>query len=398
MLAMSDIDINRCIPLFSNLRIDVTFLVPTPTGYQKSIMDSTIPLRNFLVNNDLHNYEKQGQGQSNKVILPTFFVTTDNLIETTASLYRPETKDGDPRIWFLNLKKYCSPCNVLAIVTDSESLYVINLSDIAILEALENGGYPYQLLNHFSKQQNAIADELIEKIRDIHNRGFVQTVVTGDTGVGMTLENLIGIEPNASKLPDYKGIELKAARKKQSSPNRVNFFSQVPDWANSHGMTAVKLLAEYGYWATDKNGAPRFNLYCTVKANEPNSQGLYFDVDIDNDILINKSRIDNIDKYVLQWNLSTLRNRLAEKHKETFWIKAETKFEGEIEYFRYDIIIHTKKPNVSLVGYLLDSQVITMDYTMHKKPDGQIRDHGYIFKTKPSQVDLLFPAPIEILL
>ena len=54
---------------------------------------------------------------------------------------------------------------------------------------------------------------------------FIKSVGIGDKAIGETLESTLGIKPNASKRPDYKGIELKASR---SSKNRSNLFSKTP--------------------------------------------------------------------------------------------------------------------------------------------------------------------------
>lgn len=43
MLKMSDTPIRGFLPFFANVGLQVAFLVPTPTGYQKSIMDATLP-------------------------------------------------------------------------------------------------------------------------------------------------------------------------------------------------------------------------------------------------------------------------------------------------------------------------------------------------------------------
>ena len=397
MLAMSDTPIQSVLKYFADRGISVAFLVPTPTGYEKSIMDAIAPFRSFLVENNIHDYEAQKQGPEAKVIFPACFVLPDRIVETTASLYRPRTKQGDPRVWFSGLKNYCNPCNLLGIVTDSKKLYVLNLSIPAIHDSLQNGGAAQQLLDQLVADDQSVAMELLEKFKQLHRLGFVPTVVEGDTGVGMTAEHFLGIPPNADKTPDYKGIELKCSRKKVRQPNRVNLYSQVPDWKNSRGMTAEKLLQTYGYWADD-NGTPRWNLYCTVEAHRPNPQNLFFEVDTDHDLLINYSRQNDEDVYVVQWSLQTLRERLLEKHRETFWVKATSIFEDGVEKFRYDSIVHTKKPTASLLGYLIDAKIITMDYTMHFKENGKVRDHGYLFKIKPENVGLLFPDPVEYIL
>ncbi len=397
MLSMSDTPIEGVLKYFADRGISVAFLVPTPTGYKKSIMDAIAPFRSFFLENGIHNYDEQQQGPENKVTFPACFVYPDRIVETSASLYRPHTKQGDPRVWFSGLKNYCNPCNLLGIVTDKKKLYVLNLSLPAIHDSLRNGGTAQKLLDQLAADDESIAMELLGKFRELHRRGFVPTVVDGDTGVGMTAEHFLEIPPNADKTPDYKGIELKCSRKKVHQPNRVNLYSQVPDWKNSRGMTAEKLLQTYGYWADD-NGKQRWNLYCTVEAHRPNTQSLFFEVDADRDLLINYSMQNGVPVYVVQWSLQTLRERLLEKHRETFWVKATSIFEDGVEKFRYDSIVHTKKPTASLLGYLIDAKIITMDYTMHFKENGKVRDHGYLFKIKPENVGLLFPDPVEYIL
>ncbi len=41
--------------------VDITLIQPTRTGLEKSILDATAPVRNFLRVRDIHDYELQGQ-------------------------------------------------------------------------------------------------------------------------------------------------------------------------------------------------------------------------------------------------------------------------------------------------------------------------------------------------
>jgi len=52
----------------------------------------------------------------------------------------------------------------------------------------------------------------LSKLQIISAKGFVDSLRSGDTGVGMTLETLLGIEANSNRAPDYFGIEIKAKR------------------------------------------------------------------------------------------------------------------------------------------------------------------------------------------
>lgn len=391
MLSMSDTPINEFIPYFAETNTSVAFLVPTPTGYEKSIMDATKPLRELLKFANVHDYETQGQGQENKVIIESHFITRDDVINTSASLYRPNTKDGDPRIWFSDLKKYCKPCNLLAIFVYDKSLYVINLSNKEIQDSLKNRGHVFSFLQISLSEYVSVADELLEKLHELHKRGFIPSITKGDPGVGDTLENALGIQRNNKKTPDYKGIELKASRitknGEKKTVTRSTLFTKVPDT----GLTYSEILDKYGKVQIPRGKTePRKQIYETLSTQKYNAYGLKLSVDYDNDKL---NLIDDAEpepNLVSSWNLDILRKTLLVKHHETFWVKAASEMRNDIEYFRYDKVIHTKNPNALLLAPLIENGEITADLAAHIKPDGTYRDHGLLFKIFPQNIhDLL---------
>lgn len=374
MLSMSDTPINEFIPYFAETNTAVAFLVPTPTGYEKSIMDATKPLRELLKFANVHDYETQGQGQENKVIIESHFITRDDVINTSASLYRPNTKDGDPRIWFSDLKKYCKPCNLLAIFVYDKSLYVINLSNKEIQDSLKNRGHVFSFLQISLSEYVGVADELLEKLHELHKRGFIPSITKGDPGVGDTLENALGIQRNNKKTPDYKGIELKASRitknGEKKTVTRSTLFTKVPDT----GLTYSEILDKYGKVQIPRGKTePRKQIYETLSTQKYNAYGLKLSVDYDNDKL---NLIDDAEpepNLVSSWNLDILRKTLLVKHHETFWVKAASEMRNDIEYFRYDKVIHTKNPNALLLAPLIENGEITADLAAHIKPDGTDR-------------------------
>jgi len=192
MLAMSDVSLSQFIPVFANTGAKVAFLVPTPTGYIKSIMDAIGDVRLFLLEAGIHNYKTQKQGPENKVKITSYFVYEDHLEETYASLYRPVTKKGDPRIWFYNLKSYCQPCNLLALISFDKEIYVLNLSKTEISNSLfRKSGLAYDIVMQSVYNDFAISEELIQKIWWIHKKGFLPSITSGDPGVGDTLEHAL---------------------------------------------------------------------------------------------------------------------------------------------------------------------------------------------------------------
>lgn len=405
MLAMSDIYIDQFFPVFANAGLPVAFLVPTPTGYDKSIMDAIATVRTLLKETDIHDYYFQEQGPENKARVPSYFVEYNGMVETMASLYRPKTKKGDPRIWFSGLKNYCQPRNLLALTVSRGEIYVFNLSNDLIRNSLFNNGFVADVLQQLSYDQNAIARELLWKIKDIHDQGFLPSITPGDPGVGDTLENALSISRNNSELPDYKGIELKASRLTRTTRrgtratrDRVNLFSKVPDG----GLSYSDIVREFGRWTwNEAKQEERLSIQNTTFFSKINSFGLVLNIDNNNEEVHICYEDAREHRHMLSyWYLSTLNKKLLEKHKETFWVKAVSDLRGNREWFRYDIIEHTKNPNTSLILPLIETDKIMIDLAGYYKKinkNGRYtlnwRDHGMLFKMWPQDLPLLFGEP-----
>ena len=384
MRQLTKIEIER-IKFLTEKSVEITLIEPTTTGLEKSIMDATGSIRTYLKNNNIHDYEFQKQGQESKIQVNSYLVSPDGLIKSVASLYRPNTKKGDPRIWFKGLGAYAKANDILAILTLGNELYVLNVTRLDF-EKLINGiiNNPLkELVNEINSLSREVADELLMLLRKIAERGAIPAMLQADTAIGRTLETLLGIKINSSKQPDYKGIELKSFRDKRG--NRKNLFTQVPDWTAGKLKSSAEILNEFGYQRGDD-----FKLYCTVSAIVRNSQGLKLKLDTDIRQLIENSNKATIGDFVV-WGLETLHKRLLEKHNETFWIAADALMVDGKEHFIYKNVEHTKKPIVSQFDILLEQGIITLDHLIKRTPVGKSVEKGPIFKIKPKALSLLFP-------
>lgn len=401
MLAAADTNLERFFPIFASTGVKVAFLSPTPTGYEKSIMDAIGDVRVLLKESGIHDYETQKQGPENKVVIESYFVLKNRLMETSASLYRPVTKKGDPRIWFANLRRYCQPHNLLALIVSDGRIYVINLSDTEIASSLLRYEFVYQIVKQSVHEADKVSRELLSKILQIHKQGFLPSITPGDPGVGDTLENALGISRNNIAAPDYKGIELKATRLTRGgtarTTTRVNLFSKVPE----EGMSYADIVRAYGKWTYNKQKKEnRLSLENTTYASHPNSHGLMLAVDGNNDRLFLCHMDENIDPAILRrlsfWHITSLRQQLLTKHRETFWVQAQSETRNGIEWFRYDKIVHTKNPNDSLFASLVESDKIMVDLVAHisENTPNKCRDHGMLFKMWPADLPLLFGNPM----
>ena len=399
MLAMADTNLERFLPIFASAGAKVAFLSPTPTGMEKSIMDAIGDVRILLKEREIHNYDFQGQGPENKVIVPAFFVSPDGVIETTASLYRPVTKKGDPRIWFSNLRRYCDARNLLALVVIDKAIFVINLSNPEIADSLFEHGYVYDVLKESAYQEGYYARELLSKILHLHNNGFLPSVTPGDPGVGDTLENALGISRNNRSIPDYHGIELKSTRLTREGKTRSNTRTTLFTKVSQCGLKYSDIVREYGRWTyNEEKREDRFAINNTIYSSHPNSHGLILDVNSENDkLFICHVDEQNMMRSLSYWFITSVRETLLEKHRETFFVKAQSIERDGVEWFRYDYITHTKNPNDSLLAPLIDSDKITVDLAGYfiKQQNMRWRHHGMLFKMWEADFPLLFGQPVE---
>lgn len=373
------------IKLLTKNQVSLTLIEPTETGLKKSIMDATGSVRSYLKSEDIHDYELQKQGTESKIIIPTIIHTGFKTIKSKASLYRPSTKNGDPRIWFYSLTKVADPSDIIAITYYNDNFQVFNLTKLDV-EALINSAIinPFQeLISSINFEESEIAIELLNKLKLISNKGFVKSEVNSDTGIGRTIESLLGIEMNSSKAPDYKGIELKSFRDARN--NRKGLFGKTPNWNLSKFKSRVEILDAFGYW---EKGI--FRLYNTMRGTGRNAQGLILRIEDKKDWLVENSDKPEIGDFLV-WELETLRKALLKKHKETFWIKAESKIEDNNEYFHFIEVEHTRNPMVDKFEILVETGAITMDYPIKRMPSGKVIDKGCNFKLNANCLDLLFP-------
>lgn len=436
MLGSANRDPATTLRLFAQHGVDCSLLVPTATGLRKSILDATDSVRAWLREQGVHDYASQQQGPDAKASIEAVLFSRDEVIPTTASLYRPATKEGDPRIWFGGLARHAEPTDLLAICAAGSKLLVVNASqsDLAALlgdrrspfwaewqsadpsrtveppmtsaEALEiidratsspappGGNHlvsgPTAAVTPGNRRLTADAIELLAMLRLVGERGYVPTQRPGDTGVGYTLETLLGIKCNSSKAPDYKGIEIKAGRSGSHEKGRTTILSQVPDWKMSRLKGSGEILRERGRFNVQKN---RVQLFHEMSATKPNSYGLF--LELEGELLLHQSWKDGATKIRdATWQLETLFARLAQKHGQTFWVKADSRGRGSEEEFHYATARYTSGVSEAKLPMLIEAGVISLDYTIKETSTGGAKDQGYLFKIRQADLPLLFKSPV----
>jgi hypothetical protein len=386
MRTLSNVELQRTALLTKN-SIEFALLEPTQTALIKSIIDATAPVRAFLKDTHLHNYETQTQGPEAKKLIPATLLRETRSLQSTASLYRPQSKTGDPRIWFKDLGNYAHPNDILALFEFDKRIYVLNITQIDVQSLIEGprSNLLKDLIIGINQAGNVIPMELLALLKKIARRGPIpaEKSLKADTAIGRTLETQLGININSSKQPDYKGIEIKSFRSERN--NRKNLFAQVPDWSLSKFKSSAEILNAFGYLRESD-----FRLYCSVSTTKRNSQGLMFRLDNNAGNLIENSDQPRYQDFAI-WPLNLLHNRLLEKHQETFWVEATSSIINGVEHFLFTTVEHTKKPIIAQFDMLLGQGIITMDHLIKRSASNRVSEKGPLFKIEPSGIGFLFP-------
>lgn len=143
--ALTQIENNNA-KILEESSVTYALLFPTEIGLTKRILDATAQIVDLLRQEKIHDYHLQKQGPENKIMLPCIILSQGQRVETKTSLYRPSTKDGDPRFWPGRFNSYASPSHVFAIFVENSNIILLNLSDNHSLDE-SHGSYLSELLD-----------------------------------------------------------------------------------------------------------------------------------------------------------------------------------------------------------------------------------------------------------
>ena len=341
-------------------------------------------MRAYFLEENVHNCAEQALGPEHKALLRACILSEFGGFNTKVSLYRPKTKNGDPRMWIYGLRQYSEGNDIHALFFHKGVLYSINITRVDVRRCCDSAtSNPIRdIVKDIENDVCSVSEELLGIFLSVGNRWF-EVEVAADTGVGRTIETFLGIKMNSDKTPDYKGIEIKSHRDKRKTTRNV-LFTQTPDWDISRLKSGKEIVKAYGYFTAD--GLKTYQN--TVQCGKPNKQSLVLSVNSALETLELLYKGEST-KDIAAWRLLKLHQRLLMKHKETFWVEVETRNDNGKEYFRYKRIEHTKNPNVGQFDILMEQALITIDLLLCR-PSG----HGdtYSFKIRKAGMPLLFPT------
>ncbi|UPT76684.1 MvaI/BcnI family restriction endonuclease [Sulfurovum sp. XGS-02] len=359
----------------------------TPTMLNKSIIDASHPLRLLLKENLGIDYSTMEQGAKNGLKEEVELLVNGEIQTRSISYYRPKTKKGDPRFWISRLHNEVKPFDMLLLTVWEGRLYALPLvGDIELFATVLK-----KIFYVDTKTLPSAVLEVQDMIKGLYRRGWIKTLRAGDTGVGYTFETENNIKENSSKEPDHKGVEIKCSRLGTSTLQTL--FSRTPNYSDLPNKRK-DLVVNYGYWDSEKS---RYALYMTIKVNEENSKGWKLEFDYEQERIY---VVKNGEKVVF-YEYSALQDALAQKHKRTVFIKAQSqnrkKKNDTNEEFLYESAFYCEDSSFINFIALMEEGKVSLDFAIHHSPEtGKTRDHGFLWRISKEFIPLLFKRQVQL--
>lgn len=216
--------------------------------------------------------------------------------------------------------------------------------------------------------------EFIKAFGKLKAKDWVKSERRGPTGIGHTLEKLIGLPENNIASPDLGTIELKAHRINSNSMITLFTFNRKV-WK----MKPLEAIKKYG--TPDESG--RLGLYFTM-SRMPNSTGLFLHVESK---AISVRHVSG--EIVAEWQLQELAERFAQKIPALILVSAFSEMRGDDEWFKFDRAQLLTGTSADIIRNQILAGNILVDLRLHDKITSA-RNHGTGFRAHEDKLPLLF--------
>ena len=251
-------------------------------------------------------------------------------------------------------------------------------------------------------EETITLEEFIEKMKGIKDRGYIKSHRHHDTGIGKTLEDLLGITENNIAGPDFSIYELKSSRK--DSVSMLTLFTKTPRPKGAN----KRLLEAFGYTQRKMSKHKQTNLvgkdvddgyipledkelHVTVNPITPNSVGLILEITDDRLIIGNDKGVE------AYYDKTTLKDTFESKYHNLVYVLAESRGGKGQEQFWFNEAYLLENFGFDNFTSLVEEGLLKIDIRIGHYPDGRIHDHGTGFRILPKYLPKCFATMKRLL-
>ena len=223
-------------------------------------------------------------------------------------------------------------------------------------------------------------DDFIREYTKVKGMGWIVTHRAGPTGIGKTLEDLLGITENNLDQPDFGEYELKSCR--IDSQSMLTMFTRAPQPARSN----TYLREKYGYSSSVYDNDEKV-LHATLSANRftaiaETGNSLKIRCESDGIYIESQDMVEHV-----YWSRETLKKCFEKKYKNKFvYAKALSRNTGAQEEFHFIEAYEVSGFDYNAFITLLEEGKIYVDLRIGQyhtgKNKGKTHDHGTGFRIR----------------
>jgi len=239
-------------------------------------------------------------------------------------------------------------------------------------------------------------EKIVAEFNRIKNLGFIKSNRLGNTGIGKTFEDYLGVKENNLKDPDLEGFEVKS--KRTLSNSLTTLITQSP--TSPRGVNAI-LREKFGYEVEGLNHkelrtTPNYGRYNNCKDSfgfklEINEQCERLELHVKN-LKTGNDEMNNI-----YWSLDNLKDAVNAKLTNLFLVKALKRDLDDGEYFHYtEATVYFGGGDFDKFLSFIKDGKIKVDIRLGSYENGEPHDHGTAFRIMAKNLSELYCETVEI--
>jgi len=233
----------------------------------------------------------------------------------------------------------------------------------------------------------------IERFKKITELGWVKTHRAGPTGIGKTLEDLLGITENNIQGPDYGVYELKSMR--NNAKSMLTLITKSPD-SPPRANTALRLKFGYSSAAYDNGEQVLHATLSTQRFSPIHTTGYKLKIACDEShIYIVSADASGVETVEAQWDIDKLIEKMDKKLGDQFiLVRADSRGTGAEEEFQFNEAYLLNGFSSAGIIKLVNDGKILVDKRIGQyhsgKNKGKTHDHGTGFRIHERDYVYLF--------
>jgi len=216
---------------------------------------------------------------------------------------------------------------------------------------------------------------LLVKLRELAKRGPIPVTKSGSGRFGLAIEEALGIRQNSDKAADFMGIELKT----KADKSLQTLFSRKPS-RYALGMDKKGMFDRHSY-VDPKRG--RRALYTSFSRK---LDSLGFRLDVDGQVI----RAERNGQAVLEYDAADIEAALLSKHSRTAFISVQPLTRNGRGFCTVERVSLCARPAMTRFLQMVASGDVFLDLTMSQAANGNVKDHGFLWRIRSESLERLY--------